>query len=290
LTGLEVASLSVAALYMTLRSLLDPQRGVVALRLVAIAAAAVVGELTVVGLYDFYGFTIYPWKLVVAVGTVEIPLAVPLIWPVVVHTAWDLARRLEDSASVARVALVASGLVLTDALLIEPIAVRFGMWSWHEPGVFGPGYAVPPIGVIGWAFFALGLVVILETWERAAAARGHARYVLALLIAAPALLHPLLLVLWWGALRWVNVDLPPWPGVALAWAASIVLTLLALRARRGTRWQVLACIPGAVFFCGLLALSPNATLPLVVWSAAIGPPYLALLARGPGSPEKPASA
>ena len=147
--------------------------------------------------------------------------------------------------------------------------------------MFGPSYAVPPIGVIGWAIFAFGAAVILERWERASESDSpqHARHALALLILAPVIVHPALITLWWGALRWVSVDLPAWPAAGVAWAASIALTVLALRVDRGTSWQVLACVPGAVFFIGLLALSGNATLPLVVWSAAIGPPYLALLTR-----------
>ncbi len=289
MTSLEVASLGVAVLYGLLRVLLDSQPGVVALRLLTIAVAAVVGELTVVGLYEFYSFSIYPWSIVIRLGTVEVPLAVPLIWPVVVHSAWDLARRLRGSAPVARLAGVTAFLVLTDASLIEPIAVRFGMWQWHVPGVFGPNYAVPPIGVIGWAIFAFGLAVILERWDRAAESdvRYHVRHALALLVLPALLLHPVLLALWWGALRWVSVDLPGWPAVGVAWTASLALTALALRRGRGTRWQVLACMPGAVFFIVLLALSGNATLPLVVWSMAIAPPYLALLARGPEAPGSP---
>ena len=54
------------------------------------------------------------------------------------------------SRSSSRVALLGAAIVLADASLIEPIAVRAGLWRWTEPGLF----AVPLVGIVGWAFFA----------------------------------------------------------------------------------------------------------------------------------------
>ena len=43
--------------------------------------------------------------------------------------------------------LVGALIVLADASLIEPVAVASNLWAWTEPGLF----AVPPIGILGWA-------------------------------------------------------------------------------------------------------------------------------------------
>ena len=65
--------------------------------------------------------------------------------PVVILSALELAESLTKT----RTTLLCAAIALADAALIEPVAVRAGLWRWHEPGLFG----VPPIGILGWAFF-----------------------------------------------------------------------------------------------------------------------------------------
>lgn len=229
-------------------------------RYLLLALVAWVGEATCIRAYGFYGYS-SAWTLVVG----PVPLLVPLIWPVVILSALDLARGLVPGASATRVALVTSGIVLADAALIEPVAVRAGLWSWTTPGPFD----VPPIGVLGWAFFTLAAAFALE----------RAR---ALVVVAPLVTHALLLAAWWGALRWVSGPLPAWPAVVAVWAVSAVLTWRALVAPRVPLAFVLRRTPGALFFFGLLAASGEADAPLVAFVAAFVPPYLTLLLKGGG--------
>src|SRR5208283_4385299 len=86
-----------------------------------------------------------------------VPLLVVLIWPLVIHSAWDLVRQWQVREGWA-ISLATGAVVLTDASLMEPVAVRAGLWSWSEPGIFH----VPPIGLLGWGCFAALAVFFLE--------------------------------------------------------------------------------------------------------------------------------
>lgn len=155
--------------------------------------------------------------------------------------------------------------------------MRAGLWSWTEPGLF----RVPPVGMLGWAFFAGACVAGLGAREgrRAPAAE------LATVVAAPAVTHGLLLAAWWGLLRWVSGEVPAAPAAALAWGA--LLPVAAWAFRRGARLGVpagdlLLRLPGALFFFVLLAIHGRNDPVLVGWSLAFAPPYLALMARAGG--------
>lgn len=269
---LELICAAIVVQFVIVRALLDPHPRALVLRLAALAAAAWIGEDTCIHLYGFYAYDPEVWTLWVDVT----PLLVPLIWPVVIHSAWDLARHLLRGTRHLRLApLAAAALVLADASFIEPIAVSAGLWRWFEPGLF----AVPPIGVLGWALFALIAFLLLD--------RGPdpGRRLLgwpALLLVAPLGCHLLLLASWWGALRWVSGPIPSWPAVAAAATLSLTLTSLALA--RGARLRIpraemFARIPAALFFVALLATTARredpALIALIAWSLAFVPPYLA---------------
>jgi hypothetical protein len=159
-------------------------------------------------------------------------------------------------------------LVDADASLIEPIAVKAGLWSWTEAGPF----TVPVIGVLGWGFFAFGVVLVLERRAHGPAARA------AVLVAGPAAAHVLLLSSWWAALRW----LPRGDGaeaalVVLAWLVSLFLAArVGLRAGVVTLADLLLRVPAAAFFFVLLAIYARDDVPLVAYAVAFAPPYLAL--------------
>src|SRR5439155_24844517 len=112
-------------------------------RLALLVVASWIGEDSVIRVYGFYHYA-RGWALFVD----QVPLAIVVIWPVVIDSAWGLARCLAAGARAQ--ALLAAAFVLADASLIEPIAVRAGLWRWTEPGLF----AVPPVGILGWALFA----------------------------------------------------------------------------------------------------------------------------------------
>ena len=77
-----------------------------------------------------------------------------------------------------------------------------GLWTWTEPGLF----AVPPIGIIGWAYFAGAAMACLDGARPVAA-----------MVVAPLVTHVLLVASWWAAFKWLSRPLPPWPFVVAAW-------------------------------------------------------------------------
>ena len=180
----------------------------------------------------------------------------------VVVSSGDLARRLVGERGFP-VPLATALLVLADASLIEPIAVRAGLWSWTSPGLFH----VPPVGVLGWAFFAFAVELFAD--------RG-----LLVVVLAPLTAHALLVASWWGALRWLSRDLPEWSGPSLAWLLALPVAVLAWR-RKGPLpvAELVQRGPAAAFFFALLALHARHFPALIAWTLAFAPPYLALLAR-----------
>ena len=80
-----------------------------------------------------------------------VPVAVAVTWSAVIVAAMSLASRLARS-SVGRAAAAALIGISLD-LLMEPVAVRAGLWSWTPPG---PWLDVPAGNFIGWA--ACGLL------------------------------------------------------------------------------------------------------------------------------------
>ncbi len=262
---LQAACVGIVLVYAALRVHAD--RGFPA-RFALLALAGLVGEDTMIRAYGFYAYAPSWWCFVD-----RVPLLIVVIWPVVIDSADALARALlgKDARDTdPRVAGLASAIVLFDAALIEPVAVRAGLWAWTAPGAFG----VPPVGVLGWGFFALFVLLLLPRL-------GRLRPLVLLL--APAATHLALVVSWWAALRWMRGVIAPW---AAAMTALILgATLAALAWRRNLRARVrprvlLLRAPGALFFFVLLAAHAR-EVELVVYAVAFAPPYLALLeARG----------
>ena len=275
----EPLCFAIVGLYLGLRLRGAEDRGPLALRLALLACAAWIGEASCVRGYGFYRYALPseggPWRLWLDV----VPLVVVLTWPVVIHSAWELARSLSPAKGVWLCAL----LVLADASLIEPIAVAVGLWSWSEPGPF----QVPLVGVLGWGVFTLWAAFALGRLERARAAHQRAWPWALGLVAAGLWVHVPLLALWWGGLRWLPA---PSETLALGLVAPLsVAALIALargpRAERGALWLR---APGAGFFFLLLAWKVRDPW-LWAWTLALGLPYLALTARAlraaPRAPE-----
>ena len=262
MNALELCCTAVVALWVALRFAACPhaERRGLALQMVVVAVAAWVAEDSCIHLYGFYGYDASAWRVFVD----RVPLLVLLIWPVVVTSAFDLARalRVDDRRLPALLLL----LVVVDAWFIEPIAVDAGLWSWTEPGPFH----VPTIGVLGWGCFAFGVGLVV--------ARGVP--VVAALVVAPLVCHALLLVLWWGAFRWLPDPPHRFVHPAAAWVIAVALVVAVVRARpHGMRRLVWLRAPAAVFFFALLWLHgrDDGDGPLLAWSLAFAPPWLALL-------------
>ncbi len=249
--ALEAACAAIVAVYCVARRQALPQ-------LLLLAVAGFLGEDSVIRAYGFYFYS-PRWHLFLD----RVPLMIVVIWPVVIHSAWSLARRLTASAQ--WVPLVGAGIVLADASLIEPIAVHAGLWTWTEPGLF----AVPPIGIVGWAYFAGAAIACLQRGRAAAA-----------VVLAPVATHALLVASWWALFRWLSRPLPPWPFVVAVWLVLGALAALAVRhrlARRVAASELLLRGPGAAFFFVLLGIYGRDQPPLIAWACAFAPPYFALL-------------
>jgi hypothetical protein len=257
----EIACVLIVALYVMLRLRRVAAPAPVLERLLILAACAFAGEDSVIRVYHFYGYS-REWHLFVD----RVPLLIVLIWPVVIDSAWVLAHRLAGGCR-RFIPLVAGALVLADASLIEPIAVRAGLWSWSEPGLF----AVPLVGILGWALFTIAAVASIERMRALA------------IVTAPLATHALLVSSWWGGLRWLgNHPIDPWHGVVVAWALAIPIAAIVwmrrLRDRIDAR-ELVARLPGALFFFVLLAAQPARGWALQVYALAFVPPWLALWRR-----------
>jgi hypothetical protein len=225
----------------------------------AIALAAWLGEESCIRFYGFYSYAPGWWPVLS-----NVPVLVVAIWPMVVQSARAVAFELWPARShVARAALVGL-VVLVDASLMEVVAVANGLWSWSEPGYLG----VPPIGILGWAFFAAPLALGLgQTRDGVGLARA-----LASGAGAVAATHALLLGAWWGLLRWVGRgDLGLW---AVAGFAPVALAFLALvwKSRRRLHPTTVAARVAAasVFF----ALALRAPLAVVAHLLLVAVPYV----------------
>ena len=266
---LELTALSMAAIYVAAYTLGRPDKGQFLVRVVLVSAAGWITEESCILLYQFYGYS-QNWSLFLA----HIPLLVIIIWPLIVHSSWVLASQILRPGH-RLVPLAAAAIVLADASLIEPVAVRIGLWSWNEPGIFD----VPPIGVLGWAYFAFLCILLFEEGRRQ---NGTKRFNLLILVLPVIGTHLLLLITWWGALRWVNIPVGPRLAAGSAWALSLLLVYAILRNRTGTRVEkktLFLRLPAALFIYTLLALNASGSVLLVVFAVAFAPPYLTLIAN-----------
>ncbi len=240
-------------------------------RLLLVAVAAFLAEESCIRLYSFYDYSDDWW---VKVG--HVPVLVLLIWPVVIHSATGLARQLlttpaRPALSISKAALAAGALVLADAALIEPVAVHAGLWHWNEPGLF----AVPPIGILGWACFAAICAATFACTE----GRRRLSWDLVVLPAACAGTHLLLLACWWGLLRWVNAPVPGFLAALVAFGLATGISIYLLKSqigRRVCRQDLLLRIPAALFFGSLLLAHWPGPGALLAYFVVFTPPNIVL--------------
>lgn len=274
----QIACLLIVATFVAMRARLEARPIALFRRLFLLALAAWIGEDTCIRLYGFYEYSPGWWLFLD-----KVPLLIILIWPIVLQSARDLATCLwsgRDRPAPRRVALTSFGLVLADASLIEPIAVKSGLWRWTEPGIF----TVPPIGILGWAYFAVLAIAVLED----SASRRKPWMELLIVPIAPVGTHLVLLATWWGLFRWVNVPLPSWPAAVLAWIVGLSLASRAIRTetrRRVPPMLLWLRVPAALFFFVLLGAYGRDDRFLVLYALAFAPPYLSMLSLGATRPD-----
>jgi uncharacterized membrane protein len=158
---LELFALAIVVGFVLIRTRFGPEPRTFLRRMALLVVASWIAEDSCIRAYGFY-FYAPGWSVFVD----RVPLAILLIWPIVIHSAWELARRLLGTGH-RWIPLAGALLVWADASMIEPIAVRAGLWRWTEPGLF----QVPPIGILGWAFYAGLCMWLLEAAERRGARR-----------------------------------------------------------------------------------------------------------------------
>jgi len=238
-------------------------------RATIVSVACWITEETCIRFYGFYSYN-PSWSLFLG----HVPLLIILIWPVLIHSSWDLASQLSSQYTKLK-PFAAGALVFTDALLIEPVAVNAALWSWSEPGIFH----VPPIGILGWGIFAFFCTLFFEKGTQLSTEKTR----IGLSLVVPVIgTHVLLLGIWWGALRWVNMDLPSVPLAGVAWVVSMILTLTILRQGTGRHIKkktLLLRIPASFFFLVLLVSNAGGAEILVVYVLASIPPYITIMVQ-----------
>jgi hypothetical protein len=246
---LEIACLAILAAYFVAH-----RREPALLRdALLLGLGALLGEDTMIRAYGFYAYA-PGWHLFVD----RVPLLIPTIWAPVVLSARAVSRALLRRTG---------ALVTFDAALIEPIAVRAGLWRWTQPGVM----TVPVIGILGWGCYAFA-----ATWLLAAlpSRRRWAMIPLALLAS-----HALVLALWWAGLRWaLRSELPlSTTAPALAFASTLYAVAVVKTGARLPWRELLPRAAATGFFAALLASRADAAM--VLWAALCTPPWLVFCAR-----------
>jgi uncharacterized membrane protein len=101
-----------------------------------------------------------------------VPLAIALVWAALILCALSLSARLGFEGPLARASAAALVGIALD-LLMEPVALRAGLWRWTPPGPF---LGVPLGNFVGW-----GVIVGVYCWG-AERSFGHATLAYRLLL------------------------------------------------------------------------------------------------------------
>jgi hypothetical protein len=234
----------------------------------ALAVAGFIGEETCVRFYAYYHYA-PSWHLRLDC----VPVLVPLIWPLVILSARDVAASVWPTITKWR-PLVVLAIVAFDASLVEVIAVRAGFWSWADQGHLG----VPILGILGWGYFALGADWALSGRFSSREPSRVARF-LSVVVFAPLMTHALIQLTWWGFFRWAQRNpLGPASLWGLAGLSAVILVLVIRARRRGGAIPLAIAGPRMVaaglFFVLLVSTAPT-EIPLWMHTTAIAVPYLA---------------
>ena len=133
----------------------------------ALGASRAAGELVVL---VAYGYAL-EWVAIAVFASHEygaswraapggVPLAVAVTWAAVIASAMAIAARLAASPLARAAAAALTGISLD--LLMEPVAVRAGLWAWTPPG---PWLAVPVGNFVGWAVIVGAYTFGAERWS-----------------------------------------------------------------------------------------------------------------------------
>src|SRR5688500_9390868 len=114
MNGLELVCLAIVGSWIVLRARREERPLALLGRLLLLATAGWVGEESMILAHGFYAYTASAWTVFLD----RVPLLIVVIWPLVIHSAWDLARAILGSDQAQRPArhpaaipLLAGGLV-----------------------------------------------------------------------------------------------------------------------------------------------------------------------------------
>lgn len=257
--GLQLGCLAIVLLYLGLRLRHEQHASRFLGRFALLMVASWLAEDTCIRAYGFYAYDPRWFGFID-----QVPILIIAIWPVVIHSALDLVAQA-STRSPRHIALLGAAIVLSDAALIEPIAVRVGLWHWTEPGLF----AVPPIGILGWAMFTAFAMYVLRS-------RLHPLW---LVLIAPLGTHLLLLAGWYGLFRHVNGTITPLAGILVAALVANLVIVRVLRAPSLPLGTVMLRAPGALFFFALLVMYALDDAALTIYAALFAVPWLIVVAR-----------
>lgn len=256
----EIACVAIVALTLLAVARRTPWRALLA-DYALLAVAGWIGEQTCIAIYRFYEYDL-AWDARV----LDVPLLVPLIWPLVILSARDVATGLFPRAKGIGRAAIVFAIVVLDASLVEVVAVRAGLWSWAEGGHL----SVPLIGILGWGYFAFGADLVLSRTEGASRAL--------VVPIAPLVGHALIVASWWGLFRWaLRGELGAASLVGLVAIAAAITAAVARARSRGDGIPLGVAGPRVIaamlFFVLLVRVAPDdAALWLHVACVAI--PYV----------------
>ena len=94
------------------------------------------------------------------VAPLGVPLAVAVVWAAVITSAMAVAGRHEGASRGWR-AVTAALVAITLDLMIEPVAMRAGLWRWTPPG---PWLGVPVGNFVGWGVIVGAYAYGAERW------------------------------------------------------------------------------------------------------------------------------
>jgi hypothetical protein len=234
----------------------------------ALAVAGFLGEETCVAFYEYYHYA-EGWHLRID----RVPILVPLIWPLVILSAREVARAVWPGTERLRPLLVFA-IVAFDASLVEVVAVRAGLWSWVEQGHLG----VPIIGILGWGYFAIGADIALSG-RVPYLGESRAKRALATIAVAPLVAHVIIQITWWGLFRYAQrtaLGIASLVGLSAIGIVTLALVVSARRRGGAIPWDIAAprLVAAGLFFVLLVMTAPR-ELPLWLHTAVVALPYFA---------------
>ena len=138
---LQMTALALVLFYVLFRIIDQAEPRQFLARFTLVSVACWMAEESCILLYKFYGYS-PSWSLFLD----QVPLLIILIWPVIIHSAWDLASQLLHPGH-KFVPLAAGAIVCTDAALLEPVAVNAGSKSGRTGGTDRPLFWQLPVKI-----------------------------------------------------------------------------------------------------------------------------------------------